>query len=737
MLLLKWQEGRRPRRLLCFSAAFFIASLIVSLLFVREETLFSTVLLSGAAVMALIAVVIFFLREDVVLFWSLLAGFLVGWLWCCGFLLLAWQPTQAYGNQKGMVRLEMDEYPEAKGEYGIVFGTVTELDGAPCRLRVKAYLADGSPEFAPGDVLCFQGKFRAAERSWRQNLLQEGYFLTLSQEGDATVLSGQAPTLMRKLRIISHQITLRIQSFLPGDEGALLSALLSGNRSGFSNDFDRALTRSGLRHMTAVSGLHVSILAGFLIWLLGKRLGLLASVPFTVLYAAVTGFSPSVIRAAVLLLFWSASFWLKEEKDSLTALAAALLLLIARNPFSVMSVGLLLSFAATLGLILLSASLQEILVQPLYKIKNRRLQNILKYIVGTVCATLAATLFTMPLNILFFEAVPLLSILSNVLVLWAVTLTMVLGILILLISLLLPVAAAKLAAGLLYWPLHWMVWVIRKIGELPFASTDSANLILSAACLVLLIVVLFWRGKLISSGRLLVWVMVVLCFTVTATAAERTFCGVVEVYNRGGQPMILLRGDGIALLNCGSDITAATDVAESALSRWNMSELDAVICSSESYKTQGGLFDLLQNITVEKILLPSADGVVASRYKGYSILSYSDGGSIEAAGVEIQLLKVGDNYALRLWTSGFSLLDVSGLKPQQAISLTEEHICAADILVASPSLLDTWTIFEQVRNAVLPQEILLLTNDYSEEGNFYPAFVTKLGWESVQYRFLR
>ena len=738
MLLLKWQKGRQPRRLLCFSAAFFIAALLFSFIFGAEGDPVSVCLLSGAATFALIVAAALFLQEDTFLFLPLFVGLLAGWLWCCGFLWLCWQPMQSFDGSEGTVRLVLDEYAEGKTSYGVAFGTVTELDGTSCRLKVKVYLQDGSPELAPGDVLYFPGKFSAAERSWRQNLLQEGYFLTLSQNGIPEVYPGEGRTLPRDLRILSRRITLWIGDLLPGDEGALLSALISGDRTGFSQRFDSALTRSGLRHMTAVSGLHVSILAGFLIWFLGKRAGLLAAVPVSLLYAALTGFSPSVIRATVLLLFWSASFWLKEEKDSLTALAAALLLLIAKNPFSCRSAGLLLSFAATLGLILLSAPLNEVLVQPLRKIKQPYLRRGAEYVGSTAAATLAATLFTLPLNLLFFESVPLLSLLSNILVLWAVTLVMVLGIAILAVSPVFPIAAAKLATGLLFWPLRWMVRVTCWIGALPFAATDSANFVLAISCLLLLGAALFWRGKLLSGRKLLTFTVSVLLITAAFTAGERMLFGVVEIQNRNGQPVILVRSGSVSVLNCGSGSTDGADAAQSALSRWNISGLDTAICGSADYKTQGGLATLLETVPVERVLLPSVDGAVASHYAGYPVQCYSDSGTALCGDVKVQLLRAGERFATRLWTKKFSLLNLHGLKPEAALEIVRTYPCEADILLVDPSLLDAGLTFDQVRGAVQPREILLLKGRYSnEETTFYHGLVTNVEQERVQYRFWR
>ena len=85
MLPLKWREGRQPRRLLCFSAAFFVTALLFSLLFARCSDLADAALLTGAAAFGLAAALVALLREDYGLFLPLLAGLLAGWLWCFGY----------------------------------------------------------------------------------------------------------------------------------------------------------------------------------------------------------------------------------------------------------------------------------------------------------------------------------------------------------------------------------------------------------------------------------------------------------------------------------------------------------------------------------------------------------------------------------------------------------------------------------------------------------------------------
>lgn len=161
MLRIKWQKGRQPRRLLCFSAAFFLMALTFTLLLARAAHIPAAMLLTGAVAMLLCAGLTLLLREETYRFRALLLGLVAGWLWCCGYGCAALLPAQKLDGYAGTLRVELTEYAESHVSYGTAEGILTQADGVACRRRVKLYLLDGTPEGAPGDVLTFQEIGRA------------------------------------------------------------------------------------------------------------------------------------------------------------------------------------------------------------------------------------------------------------------------------------------------------------------------------------------------------------------------------------------------------------------------------------------------------------------------------------------------------------------------------------------------------------------------------------------------
>ncbi len=739
MISVRWQKGRQPRRLLCFSAAFFAIALLYSFLIIKNCERVQSLLLLGSAAAGLAAVTVFYVRDEYPVFGALFAGLLAGIIWCGGYGWFILQPTLEYADMTGTVRLEVKEYAQSKESYGLVYGVVTEWEGDPCHIKVRAYLSDGSPEYAPGDVLIFEGKLREADRSARYQLLQNGIYLTLSQKGAEQVLPGAAVDLLCRAKIFSRAMTNAIDQMFSGDEGALLSALLSGENDRFSDTFDQALTTSGTRHVTAVSGLHVTVLAGILMSLLGKKIGLLISVPVAILYSGIVGLSPSVIRATVLLIFWATSFWLKQERDSLTSFAAAMLLLILWNPFSCMDIGLLLSFSATLGLILLSGPINTCFMQGVKMISNRWIKTIVKYVFGTVSATIAATLFTLPLTMLFFDSVPLFSLLTNVLILWILPTTMIVGVMALVLWAVSPFCAIVFARYIAIWPLKWITFVIESIGSMRFAAIGSDNLWLLLTCFILIALLLLWREQHLGNKALLRLAAIPLCLACVFTLCERTIFGVVEIENVGGQPLIILKNEGVSLINSGAQPKAAAELVRSAASRWNVSSIETVLCTTSDYKTQSGLDAVMETVPIQRIYLPSVSAQIPVEWSTLPIYCFSRSGSITVSGCTTELLVAEeDQFALRLRTKDLSILLLCALDIDAVKALTAAADCTADVVLIDDKQANDIGLLYTVYQTVRPEKILLITAGYTEYSDYFiDVPIIAVEREGISYRFRR
>ena len=137
----------------------------------------------------------------------------------------------------------------------------------------------------------------------------------------------------------------RIARLYTGDTAGFVTAILTGDKSALSTQAAADLSEAGLYHVLAVSGMHCGYLLILIRLLVGRhrrRLVAACAVGVLILYALLTGGSPSVLRACVMLILLVAAPLFGRERDGPTSLAAALMLILLANPFAACSISCLL-----------------------------------------------------------------------------------------------------------------------------------------------------------------------------------------------------------------------------------------------------------------------------------------------------------------------------------------------------------------------------------------------------------
>lgn len=141
------------------------------------------------------------------------------------------------------------------------------------------------------------------------------------------------------------------------EESALLQGILVGNLAEMSDEQYLKLKSSGFAHIAAVSGMHTSYLLAAVLFLLcliraPKRWTGAAAIPIMIVFASVSRFTPSVCRAVIMVTVFLIASMLRRRSDSITTLAIAAVILITQNPYCMESYSFLLSFGATLGILI-------------------------------------------------------------------------------------------------------------------------------------------------------------------------------------------------------------------------------------------------------------------------------------------------------------------------------------------------------------------------------------------------
>ena len=205
---------------------------------------------------------------------------------------------------------------------------------------------------------------------------------------------------------IKNTVTLHLKN----DTGALSLALLTGDRSLLSDETYSYFTDCGTSHIMAVSGLHTSVICmGFYVLL--KNLGVkrnfrtILSVLVLLFYVAMTDFSVSVIRCAIMICVLLFARLANKKADTLNSLGLAVTLL-CFNPYAVTDPSAVLSVLSVLGMLVIKPKIDE-------SIKPEKLNKFGCYIYDGLTFTLSVMVSTFPAIWLFFSNTTFISYLAN------------------------------------------------------------------------------------------------------------------------------------------------------------------------------------------------------------------------------------------------------------------------------------------------------------------------------------
>lgn len=294
--------------------------------------------------------------------------------------------------------------------YSIIPIQTEKIDGDEVRTKINlSVFADFEVE--EFDVV--EGKISVS--STTNNFYKSrGIFLTSTQDDEMQLQS----TGEKHFSLYSYAISARkamkkaLGEMLSRDSAALSKAILLGDKYALSSEIRHDFNRIGTTFLIVVSGLHLSIVCGFLTFILRKlkvrRIFICITMIIAVIaFAAITGFPRSVIRAGIMVIITYCGNAIHRKKDSLNSLGFAALVLTVTNPFAVGDLGLLMSFSATMGIILWAKKIDSFICSKLRidKIKCRRIKKVIKSITNLVAVSISASLWIIPINLVAFNKI--------------------------------------------------------------------------------------------------------------------------------------------------------------------------------------------------------------------------------------------------------------------------------------------------------------------------------------------
>lgn len=560
----------------------------------------------AAAICFLISLVGFLCGKESAWLCPAAAAFLgcgIGLCWFLGFRTVYLAPVQKLADTEITLQITSSDYG-TETNYGIRVDGITTLQEKTCRIRV--YLQEVQ-EIEPGDIVSGTFSLRLQKQEVSSYFQSKGIFLLAYQTGDITVEAPEDIPLWCRPAVLRSQISGLLQALFPEDVSPFARALLLGDTGGLDYAASTDLKISGIRHIIAVSGLHISILYGLICIVTLRQRFLTASVGFPVLllFAAVAGFTPSVTRACIMIFLMLAAQIFDREYDPATALSFSVLVMLAINPMAIASVSLQMSVSCVAGILLFQSKINNWLKK---KFPRKGIPDKLRnFLCSSISVSLSAISLVTPLTALYFGTVSLVSVLTNLLTLWVVNLIFYGLILICLMSI--PCGwLASVIATLLVWPVRYVLCMAKLLASLPLAAVYTESVYIVAWLIfvyILLTIFLFQKKR--QPGVLLCCGILGLSVALLVSWVEPLLDDVrITMLDVGQGQSILLQSEGRTwLVDCGGDDDAETaDIISEKLLSQGISRLDGIVLTHYDRDHSGALHHLLTRIDTELLILP-------------------------------------------------------------------------------------------------------------------------------------
>ena len=370
------------------------------------------------------------------------------------------EPDVRADNIKLTVKLSENGFPTIAGKVLVTVGRYPKYRYGD-KLKIAGYLQKPHvfEDFNYKEYLSKDGIYSVMYRS-EVELLERKAFTSVWQRGYFKILQ------------LKDSLRGAVYRNLSPPQSTILGAMILGDKSRLSADLKEKLSLSGVRHITAVSGMHVSIITSALMVLfmglgLWKKQAFWLTLALIVFFIVMTGLQPSAIRAGIMGSMFLLANYLGRQNFSSRAVVFAAVLMLLINPLLLrLDVGFQLSFLAMMGIIYLMPFLRSKLsFVPEEKLFNLR---------SITAMTLSAQIFTLPILIYNFGHVSLLAPLTNILIVPVLPLVMGLGFIF---------GITAIIFQPLGWILSWPVWlfltyitkIVETVSQIPWASLTFEN----------------------------------------------------------------------------------------------------------------------------------------------------------------------------------------------------------------------------------------------------------------------
>jgi len=550
-------------------------------------------------------------------------------------------------NDRGLTELKgtVIEDPDVRDNNTRLMLSVSEisLDGTWREIDGKALLyVPRYPTYEYGDLLVISGEpltpAQFDDFDYRGYLAHQGIYTTIFYPDIEVIDTGQGNILLSLIYSLRNNLSESLTEILPEPQSSLAQGIILGIRGNIPPEISDDFSRSGTAHILAISGLHLSIMAGVMLgvglWLFGRRYYLYVWLALGAvwLYVIITGMHLPVLRGAIMASMFLFAELLGRQRSAIVALVFAAAVMVGVWPYILGDASFQLSFLAMTGLVF---------IFPIFRNLGRKITTrffgeegftaaTANVAVDALSATLGAVIAVWPVVAYYFGIISLIGPLATFLVLPALAGAITLGGLGALLGLfVLPVAQV---VGWIAWLFLSYILLIADGFSAAYVDVGSISpvfvwiyyLVLAAALWLysnwnrfrtsLPVATASVKSKIRISfemSRVMKWLLLpLLVITVLVSSAAFTmpddklhvsFLDVGE-----GDAILVQKGNQQILIDGGPGPQAVNLELGNQLPFWDRT-IDMVVLTHPHHDHLGGLTEVLRRYNVEQVLYPDLD----------------------------------------------------------------------------------------------------------------------------------
>lgn len=387
--------------------------------------------------------------------------------------------------------------PQNKSPYVVVRTDTVSADGDVIHRKsdLLIYVKDDVLPAVGAQIRCTGTAFENEENEYRFSYRDTlGQYLTVYSEDVQTIAApSRYDWHVWTASAVSHIYALYEKCCDP-EVAAFLRALSLGQKDKLSENLYFKFQSVGAAHMLAVSGMHLAFLV-MLLWAIlsfaTPNIKLRAVIMMAAIwcFAAITGFSPSCTRSAIMLTIFQIGVLVDRESDPFTSLAVAVFVCVVTNPLRILNPGLLLSATSTLGILLLTPHLLSLFPKiRRSKIKFGALRIGFRQ---TICMSVAALVGSLPVMVLMFRFISPISPITNLLIMLPIEALFLLSFAVAALGWIAPIRFVL--RYVTRWLYLFCKWVVSVLSSFSFATVSTQNiafwiyialLLLSITCMI-------------------------------------------------------------------------------------------------------------------------------------------------------------------------------------------------------------------------------------------------------------